>query len=159
MAALVNTFAIAGIEGYRVEAETTLLDGQPVLSIIGLGDQAVKESGDRIQAALDACGYDFPKKKVIINLAPGDRKKSGSHFDLAMALGVLVQSGSVSPGKMSEFGFIGELSLNGELRPCAGILPMVMAAKKCGIRKIVLRLKMKMRQNWFAMLKSMDSLQ
>jgi magnesium chelatase family protein len=138
MAALVNTFAIAGIEGYRVEAETTLLDGQPVLSIIGLGDQAVKESGDRIQAALDACGYDFPKKKVIINLAPGDRKKSGSHFDLAMALGVLVQSGSVSPGKMSEFGFIGELSLNGELRPCAGILPMVMAAKKCGIRKIVL---------------------
>lgn len=86
MATLVKSFAIQGIDGYRVDIEVTTLDGQPMLSIIGLGDLAVKEAGERIQAAMDSCGYDFPKKKVIINLAPGDKKKKGSHFDLAMAI-------------------------------------------------------------------------
>lgn len=79
MATLVKSFAIQGIDGYRVDIEVTTLDGQPMLSIIGLGDLAVKEAGERIQAAMDSCGYDFPKKKVIINLAPGDKKKNRTY--------------------------------------------------------------------------------
>ena len=89
MATMVNSFAIQGIDGYRVDIETKLLNGQPMISIIGMGDVAVKEAGDRIQSAIDESGYVFPKKRVIISLAPGDKKKRGSHFDLAMAVGVL----------------------------------------------------------------------
>ena len=93
MATVVRSFAIQGIDGYPVDIEVKMLEGQPVISIIGLGDQAVKEAAERIQAAIDESGYVFPKKRVIISLAPSDKKKSGSHFDLAMAVGVLCQNG------------------------------------------------------------------
>ena len=86
MATVVRSFAIQGIDGYPVDIEVKMLEGQPVISIIGLGDQAVKEAAERIQAAIDESGYVFPKKRVIISLAPSDKKKSGSHFDLAMAV-------------------------------------------------------------------------
>lgn len=86
MATLVNCFAIQGIDGYPVDIEIKTLEGQPAISIIGLGDLAVKEAAERIQAAIDESGFVFPKKRVIISLAPGDKKKSGSHFDLAMAI-------------------------------------------------------------------------
>ena len=88
MATVVRSFAIQGIDGYLVDIEIKMLEGQPSISIIGLGDQAVKEAAERIQAAIDESGYVFPKKRVIISLAPSDKKKSGSHFDLAMAVGV-----------------------------------------------------------------------
>ena len=87
MATVVRSFAIQGIDGYPVDIEVKMLEEQPVISIIGLGDQAVKEAAERIQAAIDESGYVFPKKRVIISLAPSDKKKSGSHFDLAMAVG------------------------------------------------------------------------
>ena len=89
MATVVKRFAIQGIEGYIVDIETKMLDGQPMISIIGMGDVVVKEAGDRIQSVIDESGYVFPKKRVIISLAPGDKKKRGSHYDLAMAIGVL----------------------------------------------------------------------
>lgn len=95
MATVVRSFAIQGIDGYPVDIEVKMLEGQPVISIIGLGDQAVKEAAERIQAAIDESGYVFPKKRVIISLAPSDKKKSGSHFDLAMAVGVLCQNGDI----------------------------------------------------------------
>lgn len=138
MATLVKSFAIQGIDGYLVDIETGMLEGQPSLGIIGLGDKAVCEAGDRIQAALYSCGYDFPKKRVIINLAPSDRKKSGSHFDLAMALGVLQESDAIGARNIEEYGIIGELSLDGRIRSCAGALPMIMSAKQAGITKIIL---------------------
>ena len=75
MATVVRSFAIQGIEGYNVDIETKILEGQPMISIIGMGDVAVKEAGDRIQSAIDESGYIFPKKRVIISLAPGDKKK------------------------------------------------------------------------------------
>ena len=78
MATVVNSYAVQGVDGYQVEIETTIMNGQPSLSIIGLGDQAVKEAGDRIQAAMDSCGYDFPQKRVIINLAHGNRLVAGT---------------------------------------------------------------------------------
>lgn len=84
-----------------------------MISIIGMGDVAVKEAGDRIQSAIDESGYVFPKKKVIISLAPGDKKKRGSHFDLAMAIGVLQEDNSIAVKNLKEYGFIGELCLDG----------------------------------------------
>ena len=120
MATVVRSFAIQGIDGYPVDIEVKMLEGQPVISIIGLGDQAVKEAAERIQAAIDESGYVFPKKRVIISLAPSDKKKSGSHFDLAMAVGVLCQNGDIVVKNLKEYGFIGELSLDGRLRACRG---------------------------------------
>lgn len=92
MATVVKSFAIQGIDGYTVDIEIKTLEGQPLINIIGLGDLAVKEAAERVQAAIDETGYVFPKKRVIISLAPSDKKKSGSHFDLAMAIGVLQQN-------------------------------------------------------------------
>ncbi len=137
MATVVKSFAIQGIDGYLVDIEVKMLDGQPMISIIGLGDQAVKEAGERIQAAIDESGYVFPKKRVIISLAPGDKKKRGSHFDLAMAIGVLYQNGDIGVKNLSDYGFIGELALDGRLRACTGILPMIIAGQKKGIKKII----------------------
>ena len=138
MATVVKSFAIQGIEGYNVDIETKMLDGQPMISIIGMGDVAVKEAGDRIQSAIDESGYVFPKKRVIISLAPGDKKKRGSHYDLAMAIGVLQEDKSIAVKELEQYGFIGELCLDGNLRACCGILPMILAAKKNGINKMII---------------------
>lgn len=105
MASVVKCFAIDGIDGYPVDIEIKTLEGQPMISIIGLGDQAVKEASERVQAAIDETGYIFPKKRVIISLAPSDKKKSGSHFDLAMAIGVLQQNEDMAVKNISEYGF------------------------------------------------------
>ena len=96
MATVAKSFAIQGIDGYPVDIEIKTLEGQPMISIIGLGDLSVKEASERIQASIDESGYVFPKKRVIISLAPSDKKKSGSHFDLAMAVGVLQQNEDIS---------------------------------------------------------------
>lgn len=137
MATVVKSFAIQGIDGYTVDIEIKTLEGQPLINIIGLGDLAVKEAAERVQAAIDETGYVFPKKRVIISLAPSDKKKSGSHFDLAMAIGVLQQNDDIAAKSLSDYGFIGELSLDGRLRACRGILPMIIAAKKRKIKKLI----------------------
>lgn len=94
MATVINSFAIAGIDGYRVEAETVTMYGHPSVTIVGLGDTAIKESRQRLEAAITYAGYEFPKMKIAINLAPGDIKKSGSHFNLPIGrYGVLLQVG------------------------------------------------------------------
>lgn len=137
MATMVKSFAIQGIDGFEVNIEVKTLEGQPMISVIGLPDQAVKEAAERIQSALDESGYEFPKKKVIISLAPGDKKKRGSHFDLAMAVGLLKETEAIDVKNIGRYALIGELSLNGELRVCRGILPMVIAANKQGIREVI----------------------
>ena len=137
MATMVKSYAIEGINGFDVTIEVKTLDGQPMISVIGLPDQAVKEAAERIQSAIDESGYEFPKKKIIISLAPGDRKKRGSHFDLAMAIGLLKEVNSISVKNKEQIAFIGELSLNGELRACHGILPMIIAARKSGVKQII----------------------
>ena len=137
MATMVKSYAVQGIDGYPVDIETTTMEGMPMISIIGLGDQAVKEAGERIRAAVDACGYVFPKKKIIINLAPGDKKKKGTHFDLAMAISLLQHESAIGAKDLVNYGMIGELSLNGMLRPCRGIISMIIAAKKSGMQNII----------------------
>ena len=109
-----------------------------MISIIGLGDQAVKEAGERMQAALEFCGYDIPKEKVIISLAPGNRRKRGSHYDLAMTIALLQQTEQISAKDLERYALIGELSLNGRLRPCNGILPMVTEAKNRGNKAVII---------------------
>ncbi|MDD4402480.1 MAG: YifB family Mg chelatase-like AAA ATPase [Desulfitobacteriaceae bacterium] len=143
MASIINSFAISGIEGYLVEIETDTIYGQPSISIIGLGDRAIKEASERIQAAIIHEGYEFPKMKIVINLAPGDIKKKGSNFDLGMAIGLLMRSAQFEPKDvdLNNFGFIGELSLNGKIRSCTGVLPMIVAAKRRGIKNIVVPLE------------------
>jgi len=137
MAAVVNSFAISGIDAYVVNIETDTIYGKPCVSIVGLGDAAIKESKERLEAAINNEKYDFPKMKVVINLAPCDMKKSGSHFDLGMAVGILLQTKQVVCEEINSFGFIGELSLNGQLRACIGVLPMAIEAKKKGIRNLI----------------------
>lgn len=140
MASIVKSFAISGVEGYLVDVEVKEIYGQPMISIVGLGDTAVKEARERVQAAINDSDYTFPQKKIVINLAPSDLKKSGSHFDLAIALGLLLETGQLEFKKEEEFAFIGELSLNAKIRSCAGILPMTIAAKKAGIKNIIVPL-------------------
>lgn len=140
MATIVNSFALAGVEGYLVEVETKTISGKPSVSIVGLGDTAVKEASERLQASLSESGFDFPKMKTVINLAPGSIKKSGSHFDLPMALGLLYQSEQITVAdgrQLHEYGFIGELSLNGTIKPCRGVMPMVETARNVGIKRII----------------------
>ncbi|QAT41024.1 magnesium chelatase domain-containing protein [Clostridium sp. JN-9] len=141
MASVVNSFSLAGIDAYQVKIETDTIYGQPSINIVGLGDTAVKEAKERLEAAINNAKYDFPKMKIVINLSPSDMKKRGSHFDLGMAIGLLIRSNQITVNDIESFGFIGELSLNADLRPCSGILPMVVAAKNSGIHNIVLPLQ------------------
>ena len=138
MAIVVKSMATSGVEGFMVEIEASTIRGQQQgMSIIGLPDQAIKEAGERIQAAIESCGYDIPKDKVIISLAPGDKKKRGSHFDLGMIIALLYQTDQIAPKNLSDYAFIGELSLDGRIRPCAGVLSMITEARKCGVTSVI----------------------
>ncbi|MCQ2496161.1 MAG: YifB family Mg chelatase-like AAA ATPase [Lachnospiraceae bacterium] len=138
MATVVKSMAVEGIDGFVVEVEATTLKGaQQMISIIGLGDQAVKEAAERMQATIEFCGYEIPKDKVIISLAPGNRRKRGSHYDLAMTIALLENTNQIVVKNIDSYAYIGELSLNGNIRPCYGILPMVNSAKQHGIKSII----------------------
>ncbi|WP_296561488.1 magnesium chelatase domain-containing protein [uncultured Acetobacterium sp.] len=137
MASIVNSFAISAVEAYLVDVEVKTINGQPMIAIVGLGDTAVKEARERVEAAINDSRYVFPQKKVVINLAPSDLKKSGSHFDLAIAIGLLMETGQLVLQKAERFGIIGELSLNASLRACSGILPMVTAARAAGVKNVI----------------------
>lgn len=138
MAITVKSMATSGVDGFMVEIEASTIRGQQQsLSIIGLPDQAIKEAGERIQAAIESCGYDFPKDKSIISLAPSDKKKRGSHFDLGMIIAILVQTDQISPKNLSDYAFIGELALDGRIRPCTGVLSMVTEAVRCRVRSVI----------------------
>ncbi|MBR6396207.1 MAG: magnesium chelatase, partial [Lachnospiraceae bacterium] len=137
MAIILNTFSLEGIEGNRVTVEASLLDGPNVFTIIGLAEQSVKEAGERIEAALARYGFLLPEGKKVISLAPADIKKRGSHYDLSIAICLLAQCGMIKAKNPGKYIYIGELSLNGDLRPVKGVLPMVSEAKKQGFTDII----------------------
>lgn len=138
MATMVRSMALEGIEGFAVEIEAATIRGQQqMISIIGLGDQAVKEAGERMQAAMTCYGYDLPKDKTLISLAPGNRRKRGSHYDLGMALALLSETEQIAARNIDQYVFIGELSLDGRIRPCTGVLSMITAARQCGFKLAV----------------------
>jgi magnesium chelatase family protein len=138
MLAKVNSAALYGIDALRVEVEIDLASGLPQLATVGLPEGAVKESKDRIRAAVKNCGYTFPAKRITINLAPADIKKEGSAYDLPMAVGILAAEGIVEKGRFDDYLLIGELSLDGTIKPVRGALPIAMAAKKERVKGLIL---------------------
>ena len=132
----VNTFGLSGIKGFFVNAEVNLSKGLPYFDIIGMGNTAVKESADRIKPAIENSGFSFPLGRITVNLAPASIKKEGAQFDLAIAVGILKCIGAIS-NSINDFTFIGELSLDGHIRPVKGILPMIQASLARGIIKCI----------------------
>jgi len=138
MLAKVNSAALYGIDALRVEVEIDLSSGLPQLATVGLPEGAVKESKDRIRAAVRNCGYTFPTKRITINLAPADIKKEGSAYDLPMAVGILVAEGLIESKLLNDYLLMGELSLDGTIKPVRGALPIAMAAKREKVKGVIL---------------------
>jgi magnesium chelatase family protein len=138
MLAKVNSAALYGIDALRVEVEIDLASGLPQLATVGLPEGAVKESKDRIRAAVKNCGYTFPAKRITINLAPADIKKEGSAYDLPMAIGILAAEGLIEKRLLDDYLLIGELSLDGSVKSVRGALSIAMAAKRENFRGVIL---------------------
>lgn len=135
MISTVHTAGILGVEGYIVTAECSLSAGLPRMDIVGLPDKAVSEAGERVRAALQSTGYDFPNDRLTINLAPADVRKTGAVYDLPISLAILAAMG-VLRQPSEKYLFVGELSLTGSLRPVNGVLSMALAAQKAGFEAI-----------------------
>jgi magnesium chelatase family protein len=134
----VRSASVLGIDAFLVEVEAHLDTQLPAFATVGLPDGAVKESKERVTAAIKNSGFPFPKRRVVVNLAPADIKKEGSAFDLPMAIGILDAMGVLDHTKLTDFVLLGELSLDGSLRPIRGALPIAVTLKKQGIHGIIL---------------------
>ena len=135
--ATVYTRAAVGIDAPEVTVEVHLANGLPGLSIVGLPEAAVKESKDRVRAALLNARFEFPARRITISLAPADLPKEGGRFDLPIALGILAASGQIPGEQLSRYEFIGELALSGQLRPIRGVLPVALQARDAGRALVV----------------------
>ena len=137
MLARVRSAAILGIDAYPIDVEVDVGRGLPSFSIVGLPDPAVQEARERVRAAIRNAGYDAPARRITVNLAPADVHKVGSSFDLPIAIGVLAATGQAHPHELRDTMVLGELSLDGTLRPIAGTLPVAIAARKAGIHELI----------------------
>jgi len=138
MLSRVSAAAVLGIQAFPVLVEVDLQSGLPSFSTVGLPDEAVRESRDRVRAAIMNSGYAFPSSRVTVNLAPADLRKEGSGFDLAIAVGLLAAQGLVQLEAAADLLLVGELSLDGGLKPVRGVLPVAIAARERGYRGVVL---------------------
>ncbi|MBQ3834569.1 MAG: ATP-binding protein, partial [Elusimicrobia bacterium] len=137
MISFIRSAAVQGIDACLIDVEIDISSGMPNFSIVGLPDTSVKEAKDRVFSAIRNSGFDFPTKKITANLAPADIKKEGSTFDLPIALGILACSKSLEKNSLTDICAVGELSLDGKLRPVKGILPIALSLHKFGITKII----------------------
>ena len=135
--ATVTSRAQIGIDAPVVTIEVFLSGGLPRFSVVGLAEAAVRESKDRVHAALKNCLFRFPQERITANLGPADMKKTGGRFDLGIALGILSASGQLPGAALDRFEFFGELALNGALRPVPGILPAAIKAARRGVPVVV----------------------
>lgn len=126
MLSIVNTMVLTGVDAKPVQVEVDIQNGLPAFEIVGLASAAIKEARERTRSAIKNSGLDFPNRKIIVNLAPADVKKEGSHFDLAMAVGILIATGQLHSQLPDTFFLAGELSLNGAVKAVPGILPMAL---------------------------------
>lgn len=124
--ATVNTLTLTGLEAKPVTVEVDIQNGLPAFEIVGLASTAIKEARERVRAAIKNSGFRFPNRKIIVNLAPADLKKEGSHFDLAIAVGIILASGQLENQLPASFFLAGELSLDGSVRSVPGVLPMAL---------------------------------
>ena len=139
MLAKVISSAVFGIDAYVVEVEVDIAQGLPTFATVGLPEGAVKESKDRVKAAVKNCGYDFPSRRITVNLAPADVKKEGAAFDLPMAIGILAATEVVQKSKLAHYFILGELSLDGQVKPIRGTLPIAVAARDAELKGLLLR--------------------
>ena len=133
----VKSYALDGIDGLAVEVEVFSQNGLPSLDIVGLATSAVKESKERVRSAITNSGFNFGSHKTVINLAPADVKKEGSGLDLAIAIGYLAAVGQIPYGKIGDYVFLGELSLDGTVRRINGVMPLLLSAVQAGYGKFV----------------------
>jgi len=131
----VLSLGLHGVSGYPVSIECDLSGGLPAFNVVGLPDAAVNEARERVRAAIKNCGFSFPVSRITVNLAPAHVKKVGTLYDLPMLMGILAAGGQLK-WKEKNCAFVGELSLSGQLRPCAGMLPMALCAKREGIQTL-----------------------
>jgi len=134
---ILKSRAACGIEAPRVSVEVHLSNGLPAFAVVGMAETAVKESKDRVRSAILNAGFEFPAKRITVSLAPADLPKEGGRFDLAVALGILAASDQLQSDELDHYEFYGELALSGELRPVAGLVPALAAARREGIPVIV----------------------
>ena len=137
MLARVTTFAIDGLASRRVAVEVDLRSGLPAFTIVGLGDAAVRESRERVHAAVLNCGFAFPQRRITVNLAPANLRKIGPGFDLATACGLLAASEQIPAASLLRWAVFGELGLGGELRRCNGVLAVAEGTRRAGIAGLV----------------------
>ena len=117
MLAKVFSFGLFGIEPYPIAIEVDVSWGLPAVTLVGMADTAIRESKERVKSAIKNSGFDWPNERITVNLAPSDIKKEGACFDLAIALGILAASGQINNAALKDYAFLGELSLDGQLRP------------------------------------------
>ena len=125
--AVVRSRALVGVQSPEVQVEVHLANGLPGLHLVGLPQAAVRESTDRVRAALLQAGFEMPSRRITVNLAPADLPKDSGRFDLPIALGILAASAQVPPSSLADLAFVGELSLTGDIRPVRGVLAMLLA--------------------------------
>ncbi len=130
--------ALTGTDAILIEVEVDLAMGMPAMAVVGLPEAAVRESKDRVRAALRNSGYEFPPRRITVNLAPADVRKEGSAYDLPIALGILAASGALPEARLDEYAALGELSLDGRVKPVRGALPIAAAVRRRGLRGILL---------------------
>jgi len=138
MLAKVFSFGVLGIEAYPIEIEVDVAHGLPAVTLVGLLDTAIRESRERVKGAIKNSGFQWPAERVTVNLAPSDLKKEGACFDLAIALGVLAATNQLDGQRLKEFFILGELSLDGSLRPVRGILPISLGIAQANHKNIIL---------------------
>ena len=138
MLAKIKSYALEGLKGYAVDVEVDINSGIPGYEMVGLASTATKESKERVRSAVKNCGFQYPAKRITVNLAPADTKKEGPMFDLATAIGILVASGQIESKLYKEYVMVGELSLNGELRHVNGIMSVLISAMQDGNKKFII---------------------
>lgn len=131
----IRSMGLNGLNGFDVSVECFLSQGMPAFEVVGLPDTAVRESRERVRAAMKNCGFEFPIRRIVVNLAPADVRKEGPVYDLPIFLGLMAANGDI-PAQPESAAFIGELSLEGQTRPVVGMLPMALAARAAGVTEI-----------------------
>ena len=131
------SYGLIGLNGIKIDVEVDTNAGVPAYDIVGLADTAVKESRERVRSAIKNSGFKFPTTKITINLAPANVKKTGANFDLPIAIAILLSSGQISGDKHTDFVFMGELGLNGKIKPITGLLPALISARSEGYKNFI----------------------
>ncbi len=138
MLARAYSASILGLEAHSIEIEVDIASGLPAVVVVGLPDVAVKESKDRIKSAIKNSSFDYPTRRITVNLAPADIKKEGPSFDLPTSLGLLAATGQLSPESLKDYIILGELALDGRVRPIKGVLPIALSLRKGSRKKLII---------------------